>query len=55
MKEYSTKKYIKMEAVIGGKRKNVITISKDNKKNINKQSNSNSRGCSGCSRRRQAN
>jgi len=55
LKEYSTKKYVKMEAVIGGKRKNVITISKDNKKIIKKQSSNNSRGCSGCSRRRQSN
>ena len=51
MKEYSTKNYIKKEAVIGGKRKNIITIStKNNKKtNIKKR---NKRGCGGCSRNR---
>ena len=51
MKEYSTKNYIKREAVIGGRRKNIITIStkSDKKKNIKKQNN---RGCGGCSRNR---
>jgi len=49
MKEYSTKKYIKMEASIGGKRRNIISVNKDNKKIIKKKSN---RNCSGCSRRR---
>ena len=50
MKEYSTKNYIKREAVIGGRRKNVITISTTRKKtNIKKQ---NKRRCGGCSRNR---
>ncbi len=49
MKKYSTKNYIKREAVIGGRRKNIITISINNKKNIKKQ---NKRGCGGCSRNR---
>ncbi len=48
MKKYSTKNYIKREAVIGGRRKNVITIN-TRKKKIKKQ---NKRGCSGCSRNR---
>ena len=47
MKKYSTKNYIKREAVIGGRRKNVITI--NTRKKIKKQ---NKRGCSGCSRNR---